>query len=58
MTKLTLLLAAFFFSFLTGDAQTTQTAKPKLVVGIVIDQMRWDFLYRYHDRYKEDGGFK
>jgi len=31
--------------------------RPKLVVGIVVDQMRWDFLYRYADRY-EAGGFK
>jgi hypothetical protein len=31
--------------------------KPKLVVGIVIDQMRWDYLYRYNDRYTQ-GGFK
>ena len=31
--------------------------RPKLVVGIVVDQMRWDFLYRYYDRYSE-GGFK
>jgi len=32
--------------------------RPKLVVGIVIDQMRWDFLYRYYDRYAANGGFK
>src|ERR1700738_3465995 len=32
-------------------------ARPRLVVGIVVDQMRWDYLYRYYDRYKE-GGFK
>lgn len=32
--------------------------RPKLVVGIVIDQMRWDYLYRYYDRYAENGGFK
>lgn len=31
--------------------------RPKLVVGIVVDQMRWDYLYRYYDRYG-DGGFK
>ncbi|MCB0507320.1 MAG: alkaline phosphatase family protein [Bacteroidetes bacterium] len=31
--------------------------RPKLVVGIVIDQMRWDYLYRFYDRYT-DGGFK
>jgi len=32
-------------------------SRPKLVVGIVVDQMRWDYLYRYYDRYS-DGGFK
>ena len=31
--------------------------KPKLVVGLVIDQMRWDYLYRYQYKYT-DGGFK
>jgi predicted AlkP superfamily pyrophosphatase or phosphodiesterase len=32
--------------------------RPKLVVGIVIDQMRWDYLYRYYNRYSPAGGFK
>jgi predicted AlkP superfamily pyrophosphatase or phosphodiesterase len=32
-------------------------ARPKLVVGIVVDQMRWDYLYRYYDRYSA-GGFR
>src|SRR6185312_3360594 len=32
-------------------------ARPKLVVGIVVDQMRWDYLYRYSARYTP-GGFK
>ncbi len=31
-------------------------ARPKLVVGIVVDQMRWDYLYRYANRYGA-GGF-
>ncbi|RYG18879.1 MAG: alkaline phosphatase family protein [Chitinophagaceae bacterium] len=31
--------------------------RPKLVVGMVVDQMRWDYLYRYYDRYA-NGGFK
>jgi predicted AlkP superfamily pyrophosphatase or phosphodiesterase len=31
--------------------------RPKLVVGIVVDQMRWDYLYRYADRYGQ-GGFR
>lgn len=28
---------------------------PKLVVGIVVDQMRYDYLFRYYDKYSEDG---
>jgi predicted AlkP superfamily pyrophosphatase or phosphodiesterase len=31
--------------------------QPKLVIGITIDQMRMDFLYRYWDDF-EKGGFK
>ena len=31
--------------------------RPRLVVGIVGDQMRWDYLYRYQKRDGE-GGFK
>ncbi|MDP1842439.1 MAG: alkaline phosphatase family protein, partial [Sediminibacterium sp.] len=31
---------------------------PKLVVGIVIDQMRWDYLYRFAPLFKANGGFK
>lgn len=52
-------LISFFFllsailSF--SQSKTTFTNKPKLVVGIVIDQMRWDYLYRYYDRYGSDG---
>ena len=49
---------AFFFTFNLLIAQTNhKVPQPKLVVGIVVDQMRWDYLYRYQDRYK-DGGFK
>ena len=36
---------------------TKQISRPKLVVGMVIDQMRWDYLYRYYNRYSS-GGFK
>lgn len=34
-----------------------EVARPKLVVGLVVDQMRWDYLYRYYNRYT-NGGFK
>ncbi len=41
-------------------AQTPKTVtkafgKPKLVVGIVIDQMRYDYIYRFWDKYGDDG---
>ncbi|HEY9261487.1 alkaline phosphatase PafA [Chitinophaga sp.] len=58
MTKsmATAILGAFTaLQGLTAVAQTNE--KPKLIVGIVVDQMRWDYLYRYYDRY-ETGGFK
>ncbi|HWD87021.1 MAG TPA: alkaline phosphatase PafA [Mucilaginibacter sp.] len=42
----------------TASATATNTIpRPKLVVGIVVDQMRWDYLYRYYERYG-DNGFK
>lgn len=39
-----------------ANAQTP-SEKPKLVVGIIVDQMRQEYLYRFADRYTE-GGFK
>lgn len=32
-----------------------QSSHPKLVVGIVVDQMRYDYLYRYAGQYGPDG---
>ncbi len=58
-----LILIALQLNFLNSTkAQPVQNipnlSRPKLVVGIVIDQMRWDYLYRYYNIYKTDGGFK
>ena len=65
-----LLLLFLALTVLTVSAQTkkkkaaaapaTVTAtnilpRPKLVVGIVVDQMRWDYLYRFYDRYQSNG---
>ena len=65
-----LLLVAFTFVAVSVSAQTkkkrtvaaapapaasTSIPRPKLVVGIVVDQMRWDYLYRYYDRYQSNG---
>jgi predicted AlkP superfamily pyrophosphatase or phosphodiesterase len=56
--KYFLLSVAFLQCIATATAKQKKPAKqPKLLVGIVIDQMRWDYLYRYQSRYS-DGGFK
>jgi predicted AlkP superfamily pyrophosphatase or phosphodiesterase len=56
-----LLFTCLFFSAVLAQAQSkpanTLLPRPKLVVGLVVDQMRWDYLYRYYDRY-QSGGFK
>ena len=56
------LLSLFFVSnALAQTAATTTMSKPprpRLVVGLVLDQMRWDYLYRYADRFSDKGGFR
>ena len=37
------------------QAETAFNERPKLVVGIVVDQMRWDYLGRYYDQFQTDG---
>lgn len=39
-------------------ANSNELKRPKLVIGIVVDQMRWDYLYRYYKLFQPDGGFK
>ncbi|MCP1997513.1 alkaline phosphatase PafA [Flavobacterium sp. HSC-61S13] len=50
-----LVTITLFFSLATFAQNSLP--KPKLVVGVVVDQMRWDYLYRFQDRYA-DNGFK
>ncbi len=56
LNKIHLLCFLLISPFFAG-AQTTPPAKPKLVIGIVVDQMSYEFLYRYDDVYGA-GGFK
>ena len=65
MTRFLLVTLSFIFSIAVLAQNTGSTAsplstvkRPKIVVGIVVDQMRWDYLYRYTNRYAENGGFK
>lgn len=65
MKKLVFLLIAVITFTFNGFSQNTTTssstndvlADTKLVVGIVVDQMRYDYLTRFYHRYGE-GGFK
>lgn len=58
--KRTLSFICFLLCFAGAHAQTKPTGvqRPKLVVGIVIDQMRWDYLYRFNSLFAANGGFK
>ncbi|WP_026463434.1 alkaline phosphatase PafA [Adhaeribacter aquaticus] len=38
-----------------GQKNKNTLERPKLVVGIVVDQMRYDYLYRYWNKYGNDG---
>jgi predicted AlkP superfamily pyrophosphatase or phosphodiesterase len=64
MRTLSVVLLFFISIFcLTLQAQqkiaaNSQINRPKLVVGIMVDQMRWDYLYRFNDRFATNGGFK
>ena len=40
---------------LCGSSLLSLHAQPKLIVGVVVDQMRTDYIYRYWDKYEEDG---
>lgn len=60
--KKVILLIALSFNFILLPAQEvnnleTVSSGPRLVVGIVVDQMRYDYLTRFYNRYGE-GGFK
>lgn len=52
------LVCLFFVMATLAQPKPAMQTRPKLVVGMVVDQMRWDYLYRYADRYKANGGFK
>jgi predicted AlkP superfamily pyrophosphatase or phosphodiesterase len=50
-------LAGIFCCLIHLNAQSNSMAQPRLIVGIVVDQMRYDYLYRYAESYS-DKGFK
>jgi predicted AlkP superfamily pyrophosphatase or phosphodiesterase len=57
MRSLLFFVLLFLLFSTEGRAQQDTPERPKLIVGIVVDQMRFDYLYRYRDSYGP-GGFK
>src|SRR4051812_42235458 len=60
MIRFTLIFVLLLAHFCKGqDKSVSKNASDhsKLAVGIVVDQMRYDYLFRYWDKYS-DGGFK
>ena len=55
MRRLILFVAIALCYIVDIQAQTQFNERPKLVIGIVVDQMRWDYLGRYYNQYQEDG---
>ena len=55
MRKLFIVLTTVVCFAVHMQAGTAFNERPKLVVGIAVDQMRWDYLSRYYDQYREDG---
>jgi len=60
MKRKLLIVLFFVLTSLQVSAQNVPPQfgeRPKLVVGIVVDQMRWDYLSRYYQKFGE-GGFR
>lgn len=57
MKKINLLILAIVASLSVtyGQKKSTDSNRPALVVGIVVDQMRYEYLYKYADRYSNNG---
>ncbi|NCO54804.1 MAG: alkaline phosphatase family protein, partial [Bacteroidetes bacterium] len=58
MRILLLSVLCYLFSISFSNAQKTKAIppeKPKLVIGIVVDQMRYDYIARYWDKFEKNG---
>src|SRR5690606_18867979 len=55
--KIRFLMVAFLCSAFAVAQPSMEEKPPKLVVGIIVDQMRQEYLYRFYPKFGE-GGFK
>jgi predicted AlkP superfamily pyrophosphatase or phosphodiesterase len=49
------LLLGLYAGLIATSIQAQPTQPPRIVVGIVVDQMRYDYLYRYQHEFGPDG---
>lgn len=52
------LVVFILFLFLFSAVKAQSQKKPKLVVGIVVDQMCYEYLYRFQDKFSKKGFLK
>jgi len=55
MKKIFILVVATFCFLSIRAQQNSELKRPKLVVGIIVDQMRYDYLIRFYNKYGNDG---
>jgi len=58
ITILSCILSATLFAQIPKqitNSESSGISKPKLLVGIVVDQMRYDYIYRYWNKFGNDG---
>lgn len=55
MRKILFYICVFLYVTVLSVQGQERFSRPKLVVGIVVDQMRWDYLYKYYEKYGENG---
>ena len=48
-------ILSFIIAVMLSATGMAEINRPKLVVGLVVDQMRWDYLYYYYDQFQADG---
>lgn len=55
MSRFPIALLLLIASIAGQQTARSQPTRPRLVVGIMVDQMRWDYFYRFQHRYGEGG---
>ncbi len=57
MQKRSLLRVCAVLFFFSPVLRAVEAPRPKLIVAILVDQLRYDYLVRFHERFS-DGGFR